>query len=116
MIVAALTAMALDSNCPGPNLTIEGEYRFVESRHPNGTELKYGFVVTTDPVCVAISAETTEAVSGRWIQVSWAEDQKERPRPGDSVVVRAECFEPHTAWHLGEIICINAHLISREPM
>ena len=115
-MIAALAAMAMDSLCPGPDLTIEGEYRYVESRHPNGRELKYGFVVTPEPVCVSVPSGSIEAVSGRWVQISWADDQTERPRPGDTVKVTAECFEPHTAWHLGDIICVNAHLISREPM
>ena len=93
-----------------------GEYRYVESRHPNGTELKYGFVVTSEPICVAVPDGTTEAISGRWVQISWANDQTGRPPLGDQVEVTADCFEPHTAWHLGDIICTSARLISREPM
>lgn len=116
MIVAFLIAATLDTLCPGPELSMRGEFRLVESRHPNGTELTYGFVVTPEPICLAVSDGIQEQVDGRWVQVSWADGQLERPRPGDQLEVAAECFQPHTAWHLGDIICINARLISREPM
>ena len=116
MIITLLAALALDTLCPGPEVSINGEFRRVESRHPNGTDLQYGFVVTPEPICIAVPEGTREAVSGRWVQISWADGQEDRPRPGDQVEVRADCFEPHTAWHLGDIICINARLISREPM
>jgi hypothetical protein len=99
---------------------ISGEFRYVESRHPNGTNLRYGFVKTVDPVCVIGEAGENGSryvVQGRWVQVSWSEDQiGNRPYAGDQVEITADCFEPITAWHLGDIICINARLLSREPM
>src|SRR5690606_4503496 len=101
MILEMAAAMALDTICPGPELSISGEFRTVESRHPNGTELRYGFVVTPEPICMAVPDGTREAVSGRWVQISWADGQLDRPHPGDQVEVTASFFEPHTAWHLG---------------
>ncbi len=99
---------------------ISGEFRYVESRHPNGTSLRYGFVVVPEPVCVvAESRETGEMylVWGRWIQISYAEDEVgNQPYVGDAVTVSADYFEPHTAWHLGDIVGINARVIAAERM
>ncbi|MFN4288518.1 MAG: hypothetical protein ACK4E3_08490 [Brevundimonas sp.] len=117
MIAHAFFAMGPKEtlNCLGPGDLISGEYRFVESSHPNGTYIRSGFLRTLRPFCVeGSSPETGEIfqVEGRWIQVSWADDETDRPYAGDMVEIEADCFEPISAWHLGDIVCIDARLIS----
>jgi hypothetical protein len=119
MLAAALLVQNNGPVCLRDGDTISGEFRYVESRHPNGTNLRYGFVKTIDPVCVIGElgdAPKPYVVQGRWVQISWSEEQIGQPVPGDQITVSANCFEPMTAWHLGDIVCTNARLISREPM
>ncbi|WP_183252641.1 hypothetical protein [Brevundimonas basaltis] len=119
-LAAVATMQAYGPVCLRDGDSVSGEFRYVESRHPNGTNLRYGFVKTVDPVCVLGEAGATGepyVVQGRWVQISWSDEMiGDRPFPGDQVEIAADCFEPMTAWHLGDIICINARLISREPM
>jgi hypothetical protein len=123
-MIALLLGLAIQgsaiSTCVELKGPLEGEFRYVESRHPNGTNLRYGFVVTPEPVCITdMYADGFQAqISGRWVQVSWSDEQiGDHPQPGDLVRVAVnDCFEPSTAWHLGDIICINAKLVHREPM
>ena len=123
-MIALLLSLAIQGPALGTCVELrgplEGEFRYVESRHPNGTNLRYGFVVTPEPVCIDATLEGGSAskVLGRWVQVSWSDEQiGNQPQPGDLVEVAVnDCFEPHTAWHLGDIICINAKLVRREPM
>lgn len=99
---------------------LSGELRYVESRHPNGTNLRYGFLVTPEPVCVVVeSIEPAEpyVIRGRWIQISYADDQiGGHPNPGDQIVITANYDDVPTAWYLGDFTAFNARIISREPM
>jgi|GEM_PF-3374542 len=120
MIALALTAM-IQTEAPLPCLrdgdTISGEFRYVESKHPNGTALRHGFVVLNEPVCFSSALNDPPVpVSGRWIDV-FGELDSSGVQPGDGVTVEvSDCFEPMTAWHLGEINCVHARIVTRDPM
>ena len=96
---------------------VEGEFRYVETRHPNGTRLRHPFVVTERPFCFApVIWPEAPTVHGRWIQIHWSDEQARDPTPGDAVaVIVDDCNEPGTAWHTGDVFC-DARLVSREPM
>ncbi len=117
MIALALAAMAQTATqapCLKDGDTVEGEFRYVESRHPNGTRLRQPFVVTDTAFCfVPVLSPETSPVRGRWIQVHWTDPGTRPPAPGDGVtVVLGSCQEPMTAWHTGDIFC-DARLVSR---
>ena len=120
MIALVLAAFAQASVAPPCLLDgdrVTGEFRRVESRHPNGSPLRHGFVVLTEPICVGSALDGPHAsIKGRWIDI-FGELDDSSVQPGDGVTVElSDCIESMTAWHLGEINCVHARLISREPM
>jgi hypothetical protein len=119
-LLAGLSVGQTQPSCLRDGDRISGEFRYVESRHPNGTSLRYGFVVVPEPVCVvAESPETGElyVVRGRWIQISYADEQVGgHPHAGDIVTITGNYSEPHTAWHLGDIVGSAVRVIAAERM
>lgn len=117
-MIALILAVALQAAPHQPCLVqgerVTGELRYVETQHPNGTPLRNPFLVLVDRRCVA-DPDYGDA-EGRWVQVSGpaAESVQDLP-PGTTIVIEAqEYLVPHTAWHVGDIVALEARLVGYE--
>lgn len=94
-----------------------GQLALIETRHPAGHEVK-GWVLLTDGFCVSMEMLEGEVadVHPRIVHLVFADNA----RPADpmqlaveEVTARGELIEPHTAWHLGDIVMLNATIVGR---
>jgi hypothetical protein len=108
--MAAALAITLQSAavpaCVRDGDTVEGEFRYVVTRH-HGEDQHVPFVVTERPFCFApVIIPAEPSIQGRWIQIHWSDERTVDPAPGDAVTMTVQdCNEPGTSWHIGDIIC-----------
>lgn len=113
LALAAAISLA-DPQCVQDGERLRGELRFVETQHPNGTALRYAFLVLVEARCV--DEPGVGQSEGKWVQLSPAEGTSfDTLPPGTTIVVEAEdYFTPHTAWHVGDIVALGARLVGYE--
>ena len=118
MIVALAIGLILQSTAAAPCIVdgerLSGELRYVETHHPNGSLIRSAFLYLDEPRCVDDELGHAE---GRWVQLLPADPRAfARIRSGSGIVIQSDdYFAPHTAWHIGDIVAGNAHVVSSEP-
>ena len=107
-LAAIAASLAGTSPCLRDGQSIEGEFRWLETRHVgNGQYLRYPFVVVDEPVCVDDPREGRKW--GSWVQVALPDPSAARRVPlGDRVRVSGAWSIPFTAWHIGDLIVFGA--------
>lgn len=112
LLLAIATIGPAFANCQSADAPITGQLAQLETRHPAGHAIK-GWVLLTADMCVSIEDMEGETVNvaPRIIHLVFADGKQ----PGDlwkiaadDVSVRGEPMEPHTAWHLGDIVIMQA--------
>ena len=118
MIIALALAFTLQDPAAEPCIRngdqLEGELRYVETRHPTGYLIRVPFLHLDHARCV--NGEMGHA-EGRWIQLSAADGHAfSSIQSGSNIVVEADDYEPPlTAWHIGDIIAFDARLVGEYP-
>ncbi|HYE43223.1 MAG TPA: hypothetical protein VEA15_07495 [Caulobacteraceae bacterium] len=118
MALAATPAVADDCRLLMAGDRVEGEFRWVESRHPNGEAIRAPFIVTGARVCVpgeSLVDGTIFNAEGHWLQLGLADDSvAESLVPGELYSLTAEYDVPMTAWHIGDIMAFEAQVLPIE--
>lgn len=112
--VLALALQASPEPCLDRGERITGELRYVETQHPNGTPLRNAVLVLDEKRCV-VDPDYGHA-EGKWVQVSGPVEESVRDlSPSTTIVIEAnEYLVPHTAWHVGDIVALDARLVGYE--
>ena len=120
LLASLLAAPALADDCRllKAGDRVEGEFRWVESRHPNGQPIRAAFVVTAERVCVpgeSLSDGKPFTAEGHWLQLGFAEEgAADALVPGELYSVTADYDVPMTAWHIGDIMAFEAQVLPIE--
>ena len=104
------------ANCQRADEPITGQLAQLETRHPGGHEVK-GWVLLTADVCVSIEDMEGETVNvtPRIIHLVFGDGRQSRDLwklASEEVSLRGDLMEPHTAWHLGDIVMMNAVVLN----
>jgi hypothetical protein len=113
-LLAALALQTAPVTCLRPGDRVTGELRIVETKHPNGMDLKSHFVVIVQSRCV--EEEGLGRVEGRWVQIAGEAAQQVRALPlGSIVVIEAQDWMvPQTAWHFGDFVALDGKMVGYE--
>lgn len=112
----AFAAAPAAANCQQPDEAISGRLALLETRHPNGDPIK-GWVLLTDDTCITMEltdGETGDVTAGvvHLVFGDKGEPDDLMSLATDEVTVVGEPMEPHTAWHLGDVVLMNARVTS----
>lgn len=116
--LAALLAFAAApaaANCQQPDEPISGRLALLETRHASGAPIK-GWVVLTADTCITMEladGETGDVTVGvaHLVFGDKGEPADLMSLASDEVTVAGEPMEPHTAWHLGDVVLMNARIV-----
>ena len=108
----ALASAPAFAECQPADAPITGRLALLETRHPAGHEIR-SWVLLTSEICVTMEmvdgkiADVTPGV----VQLVFAEGKEPEDLmalAAEEVTARGEPMEPHTAWHVGDVVLMNA--------
>ncbi len=103
------------SACQGPDAPITGRLALLETRHPNGQAIS-GWVLMTGDVCIRmenLDGNMTE-FEPRIVHLVFPDGRPPRiatTMKGEEVTARGDLMEAHTAWHLGDLVMMDAAIV-----
>jgi hypothetical protein len=117
LLAAMLLATPALADCLPPDSAISGSLGLLERRHPNGDSIK-GWVLMTSDVCIRMENIDGEMTDFNPSVVHIVFDEGKEPanlidKTGDELAFRGDLMEAHTAWHLGDLVMMDAQLVER---
>ncbi len=106
--------------CPGKGATLTGTLRIERHQHPNGSTFEPWVLQLPGPACLTVAGLDDQSTpqrmpSIRRVQLGAASDRQAallKSLVGKSITVRLDdVFEPHTAWHVGDVVSMEFTII-----
>ena len=113
LLLAAAADPPQMSTCLKDGQEISGEMRWVESRHVgNKSDLRYPFLVLEKLSCFD---GDQGRVFGRWVQLGLSKDEMKGLKTGYTITVKAKFMVPASAYHIGDVVAMDAVIVSQSP-